>query len=163
MCTYQQRPLRFFSSLLLSEGTPRVPRAGIEPRIYQLAGRRANHWATPHPQLNYASPPLSYASPHAKNPQNRSGIACGNLLPSFSQQIGLQKLINMPFERVECRIYELHATPMCFATRLRELKWSFLKYRPHIKICSPSAVPINIKALQSIPLLDPSKLVRRYL
>jgi len=29
-----------------------VPRLGIEPRTYQMAGRRANHWATPPPISN---------------------------------------------------------------------------------------------------------------
>jgi len=44
MCTNIRRPLCFPSSLLLSEGTPRVPRPGIiEPRTYRMAGRRANH------------------------------------------------------------------------------------------------------------------------
>jgi len=43
MCTNVRRSLRFSSSLLLSEGTPRVPKPGIEPRTYRLAGRLANH------------------------------------------------------------------------------------------------------------------------
>jgi len=58
MCTNVHRLLRFSSSLLLSEGTPTVPRLGIEPRIYQMAGRHANLWATPHPILSYASPQI---------------------------------------------------------------------------------------------------------
>jgi len=49
MCTYVRRPLCFSSSLLLSEGTLRVPKPGIKPRTYQMAGRRTNHWATPRP------------------------------------------------------------------------------------------------------------------
>jgi len=43
MCTNIRRLLLFSSLLLLSEETPRVP------RTYQMAGRLANHWATPHP------------------------------------------------------------------------------------------------------------------
>jgi len=39
MCTNVWRPLRFSSSLLLSEGTPRVPRPGIEPRTYRIKPR----------------------------------------------------------------------------------------------------------------------------
>jgi len=72
MWTNVRRPLRFSSLLLLSEGTPRVPRQGIKSRTIKMAGRRANHWATPpHHPLSYASPlielrlttTLSYASP----------------------------------------------------------------------------------------------------
>jgi len=58
MCTNVRRPFRFSSSLLLSQGTPRVPRLGIQPMTYWMAGRRTNHWATPHPILSYASPQI---------------------------------------------------------------------------------------------------------
>jgi len=49
LCTNIWRPLHFSSSLFLSKGTPRVLRPGIKPRTYQMAGRRANQWARPHP------------------------------------------------------------------------------------------------------------------
>jgi len=58
MCTNVQRPLRSSSSLLLSKGTPRVPRPEIEPRTYRMAGRCANQWATPHPSIELCLTPI---------------------------------------------------------------------------------------------------------
>ena len=51
MCSNVRKLLRLSSSLLISEGTPRVPRPGTELRTYRMAGRRANHWATPVPNF----------------------------------------------------------------------------------------------------------------
>jgi len=56
-------PLRFSSSLLAQQDDPQGAGPRYEPWTLQLAGRRANHWATPHPQMSNASARLSNASP----------------------------------------------------------------------------------------------------
>ena len=81
MCTNVRRPLRFSSSLLLSEGTSRVPRPVIEPRTYRMAGRRANHWATPHPY--WATPNPYWATPQPyTNVQYTDGYLCAKDITS---------------------------------------------------------------------------------